>query len=194
MTRSEFLAQLRRGLNGLAQATIDDIVADYDSHFNDALAAGRYEADVAAALGDPSRLARELRAEAGMKSWETAKSPSSAMSAVLAILGLGALDILVLLPIVGGVAGTLVGIFTTAIGAFICGGVLFVVGPFLGLPGGVAGALLGGFGVMALALSIGLLALAATIGLVNATVWYARLHYRVVKPALDAQTSAPQAA
>lgn len=192
MTRTEFLEHLRRGLSGMPQATIDDIVADYDTHFSDALAAGRNEADVAEALGNPARLARELRAEAGMKSWETSKSPSSATSAVLGILGLGALDILILLPIFSGLVGTLVGVFAAAIGLFIGGGVILVAAPFAGLPGGLLGALLGGFGLMALALTVGLLALAATIALVNATVWYARLHYRVVKPALDAQ--APQAA
>ncbi len=194
MTRSEFLDQLRRGLKGLPQATVDDIVADYDTHFTDALASGRHEADVASALGDPSRLARELRAEAGMKGWETAKSPASAASAIFAIVGLGALDILILLPLLSSVAGTLVGIFAAAIGAFIGGGVLLAVGPFASLPGGVAAALLGGFGLMAGALCVGLLTLAATIGLVNAIIWYARLHYRVAKPALDAQASGPQAA
>jgi len=192
MTRSEFLEQLRRGLSGMPQAAVDDIVCDYDTHFSDALAAGRNEAEVAAALGDPTRLARELRAEAGMKNWETSKSPSSATSAILGIAGLGALDILILIPIFSGLVGMLVGVFTAAIGTFIGGGVVFAAGPFMGLPGGVFGALLGGLGLMAGALTIGLLALAATIGLVNATIWYARLHYRVVKPALDAQ--APRAA
>ncbi len=194
MTRSEFLAQLRRGLTGMSPAAVDDIVADYDAHFTDALAAGRSEAEVAAALGDPARLARELRAEAGMKGWEAAKSPSSAASAILAIIGLGALDLLILLPIIGGVIGTLVGIFAAAIGLFIGGGVIFAACPFMGLPGGAAASLLGGLGLMAGGLAVGLLALVATIALVNATIWYARLHYRVVKPALDAQSSTTQAA
>ncbi len=194
MTRSEFLDRLRRGLSGMPQVTIDDIVADYDTHFADAAAAGRTETDVAEALGDPTRLARELRAEAGMKNWEATKSPSSAASAILAIVGLGALDILILLPIFSTVVSTLVGIFAAAIGAFIGGGVLLAAGPFMGLPGGVIASLLGGFGIMAAALAIGLLALSGTIGLVNLIVWYARLHYRVVKPALDAQASAPRAA
>ena len=192
MTRSEFLEQLRRGLSGMPQAAIDDIVADYDMHFTDALAAGRNEADVAEALGNPARLARELRAEAGMKSWEANKSPSSATAAIFGILGLGALDILILLPLLSSIAGTLIGFFAAAIGLFIAGGVIFAVLPFAGLPGGVLGALLAGLGLMAVAVAIGALALAASIGLVNATIWYARLHYRVAKPALDAQ--APQAA
>ncbi|EHN76812.1 hypothetical protein SMCF_3673, partial [Streptomyces coelicoflavus ZG0656] len=59
MTRSEFIVRLRNGLVGLPTATANDIVADYETHFADGLAAGRTEAEVAAALGDPGRLARE---------------------------------------------------------------------------------------------------------------------------------------
>lgn len=186
MTRTEFIDRLRRGLTGLPPATIADFVADYEAHFSDAAEAGRNEAEVAAALGNPDRLARELRAEAGVKSWETAQTPSSAVGAIIAILGLGALDILVLLPILGGVIGTLIGIFSAAIGLFIAGGVVFAVGPFTGLPGGWAAGLLGGFGLMAGAAAIGALTVAITIWLVNGVVWYARLHYRVLKPALEA--------
>ena len=38
-------------------------------------------AETAAALGDPDRLARELRAENGLKQWEEKKNPSNAMAA-----------------------------------------------------------------------------------------------------------------
>ncbi|MDI7776317.1 DUF1700 domain-containing protein [Asticcacaulis sp. EMRT-3] len=184
MTRSEFLDRLRTGLMGLPPATINDIMADYESHFADAAADGRAEAEVAAALGDPERLARELKAEANAKSWEAAKTPSNATTAIIGILGLGALDILVLLPILGGVVGTLVGIFTAAIGTFIGGGFLFAAGPFLGLPGGPVAALLGGCGLMLGAAAVAAIMLALTIWLVNGLVWFARLHYRILKPAL----------
>jgi len=62
MNRNEFLARLRKGLVGLAQAAADDIVADYEAHFDEGRAAGRSEQDVAAALGNPDRIARELKA------------------------------------------------------------------------------------------------------------------------------------
>ncbi|MFN9250560.1 MAG: DUF1700 domain-containing protein, partial [Brevundimonas sp.] len=97
MTRSDFMNRLRAGLAGLPAAAINDLAADYEAHFEDGVAAGRTEAEVAAALGDPARLARELRAEAGMKRWETEKNPSAAADAVFAVLGLGAIDILILL-------------------------------------------------------------------------------------------------
>lgn len=186
MTRTEFMDRLKRGLNGLSPATIADITADYEAHFNDAAAAGRSEAEVAAALGDPDRLSRELRAEAGMKSWETAKTPSAAIGAIAGIIGLGALDVFILLPLLGSVAGALLGFFAAAIGAFIAGGVMFAVGPFFPLPGGWGAALLGGIGLMAGATAVGAITAALTVWLVNGVVWYARLHYKVLKPALDA--------
>ena len=60
MNRAEFLARLRRGLVGLPAATANEIVNDYEAHFADGAAAGRSEAEVAEALGDPDRLSLSL--------------------------------------------------------------------------------------------------------------------------------------
>ena len=144
MTRQAFMARLRQGLMGMHAQTQADIVADYETHFADGEAAGRSEADVAAALGDPARLARELRAEAGLKRWEEDRNPSGAAAAVFALLGLGALDILILLPILMGVGGTIFGFGVVAIGVFVAGGAVFAAGPFTGMPGGPAAAILAG--------------------------------------------------
>ena len=82
MTRQAFMARLREGLRGLPPQTVTDIVADYEAHFVDGEAAGRTEAEVAAALGDPDRLARELRAEATLARWREERSPSAAIDSV----------------------------------------------------------------------------------------------------------------
>ena len=187
MTRAEFLARLKRGLAGLPAAAVADIVADYEAHFADGLAAGRSEADVAAGLGEPERLAREQRAEAGVKRWEEVKNPSAAAGAVFAVLGLGALDIIILLPILMGVMGALFGFFLAAFGVFVAGGVVFSAGPFAHPPGGPATAFLAGIGMMAGATGVAALTTMVTIGLVNALVWYGRLHYRLLKPAIETQ-------
>lgn len=187
MTRADFMAKLRRGLAGLPAATIEDIASDYDTHFLDAQAAGRSEQEVADALGPPARLARELRAEAGLKKWEEQKNPSAAAAAVFAVLGLGAIDILVLLPIVMSVIGTLFALFVTAIVCVIAGAVVLAAGPFFDPPGGPLTAILAGLGVMAGSTSLGAVTTIATIGLVNLLVWYGRLHYRLLKPAIDPQ-------
>ncbi|WP_421739430.1 DUF1700 domain-containing protein [Caulobacter sp.] len=187
MTRNEFMTRLRRGLSGLAPTTIADIVADHEAHFADAIAAGRTEAEAAAALGDPDRLARELRADAGLKRWEETKSPSNAGAAIVALIGLGAIDIMFLLPLLMGVLGTLFGILVAVVALFVSGGFVFAMGPLTGPPGGALTAFLAGVGLMAGATFLGALLTLATIGIFNAVVWYGRLHFRLLKPAIDQQ-------
>ena len=187
MTRQAFMARLREGLYGLPPTMQADIVADYEIHFNEGAAAGRSEAEVAAALGDPGRLARELRAEAGLKRWEEQRNPSAAASAVFAVLGLGAVDLLVLLPILMGVLGTLFGCFVAVVAIFVAGGVVFAAGPFAGFPGGPASAILCGIGLMAGGASAGAVLTLVSTALVNGLVWYGRLHYRLLKPAIEPQ-------
>src|SRR5215475_6846333 len=104
MTKAEFLDTLRRRLAGLPQAEIDELVGDYATHFADGMAAGRSEAEIAAALGDPMRLARELRAEAGFRRWEEAPTPGNFFAVLFAFLALIAVDFMFLLPLLGGLA------------------------------------------------------------------------------------------
>lgn len=192
MTRVEFIARLRSGLVGMPAPAAAEIVADYEAHFTDAAASGRDEAEVAAALGDPARLARELKAEAGIQRWRQEQNPSAATGAILAVLGLGAIDILFLLPFLMGVLGALFGLFIVVIAVFISGGFVMVAGPFAEAPGGPFAAILAGLGLMAGSVFVGALLSIFTVWLVNGIVWFARLHYRLLKPALEPQ-SAPLA-
>ena len=189
MTRAEFIARLRAGLVGMPTATAAEIVADYEAHFTDAAAAGRSEAEVAQALGSPDRLARELKAEAGIQRWRQEQNPSAAAGAILAVLGLGAIDILFLLPFLMGVLGAMFGILIAVVTTFIAGGFMMVVGPFAEAPGGPFAAFLAGLGVMAGSVFVGSLLTIFTIWLVNGIVWFARLHYRLLKPALQQPAS-----
>ena len=192
MTRQDFIARLRAGLAGLPAQTQADIVADYETHFTEGQAAGRSEADIAAALGDPDRLARELRAEAGLKRWETQRNPESAAAAVFAVLGLGAVDVLVLLPILIGVVSVLFAFFFLAVAGFFAGAVIFAASPFSHDPGAPWAGLLFGLGLMALSVGNISIQTLVSIGLVNALVWYGRLHYQLLKPALDPQPAMPR--
>ena len=187
MTRQAFLARLREGLAGLPAHVITDIVADYETHFTEGEAAGRSEAEVAEALGDPTRLARELRAEHGLRRWEQERNPSAAGAAIFAVLGLGAIDIFFLLPVLMAVGGVIFGVGVAVIAVFFAGGVVFAAGPFTDPPGGTVAALLAGVGMMSGAASVGALLTIVVIGLVNALAWYGRLHYRLLKPALEPQ-------
>lgn len=185
MTRAEFMARLRRGLSALSLNAQTEITADYEAHFTDAAAAGRSEEEAAAALGDPDRLARELRAEYGLKAWEDKKSPRNATGAILALLGLGAIDILFLAPILFSIISVFFSIAMVVIMGFVMGGVVMIGGPIVGYSGGAGIAVLAGLGLVGAATCIGALTIMAGVGLVNFLVWYARLHFRLLKPAID---------
>jgi uncharacterized membrane protein len=182
MTREQFLTSLRAHLTGMPAATADDIVADYASHFDEGLAAGRREDDIAAALGDPARLARELRAQVGLKRWEEEKSPSAAAGAVLAILSLGAIDLLILLPLLMVVCSLIFAFACVAAALAVAGVIVLLVSPFAVLGGGFLQALLSGLGLTSAGVAIGALMTLASIGLINFLIAYGRFHMRLIKP------------
>jgi uncharacterized membrane protein len=184
MKRNEFIKRLKAGLKGMPQDLVDEIVADYEEHFEAGRAEGRSEEEVAAALGNPGRLARELRFEAGVRNWKSEGTPSSAWSAILAFMGLATIDILILLPIVLPMLGVMFGLFVATLAVFVSGGFVLIAGPFSGFPGGIAVAILGGLGLMSAAVAAAALLMLVSIWIVNALMWFGRLHYRVIEPAI----------
>jgi uncharacterized membrane protein len=189
MTRGEFLGELRAGLTGLRQQDIEDIIADYESHFADGRAAGRSEQEVAAALGDPARLARELRVEAGFRRWQDQKSAGNLAGIVIALLGLATIDFMLLLPAAGTVIGIFVGFAAVVLALFVCGIMLLVsllpIG-FLADIGSLAGRALAGAGLIAGGIGGGALFILLVEWLARMLVKYARLHYRLLTSATQA--------
>jgi uncharacterized membrane protein len=191
MNRETFVEKLRTGLRGLPQTTVDEVMADYEAHFSEGLQAGRTEDEIASALGDPARLARELRTEAGIRRWELERNPSSAAGAIFAILGLGVIDIVILLPILLPVAATLLGFMVASVGIFTGGAIIFVAGPFAGIGHYIAAVMFGGLSLMAGGVSLGALTGLVSIGFVNGLVWFGRLHMRLLKPVLESSEVRP---
>ncbi|MBQ9994474.1 MAG: DUF1700 domain-containing protein [Clostridia bacterium] len=58
MTREQFIATLEKELIRLSKADRDDILSDYRAHFAAGIEDGKTEDEVAAALGDPTELAK----------------------------------------------------------------------------------------------------------------------------------------
>jgi uncharacterized membrane protein len=183
MTRTQFLGALRRGLRGLSPAEMDDILADYEAHFVDAVASGRGEAEIAASLGNPSRLAGELRAETRLRNWETSRNPRTFVGAGMALVGLLAFNLLVLLPV-------LLALLACAV---LIAYVLYVVGRagldlLMGMLSGgdvLIQALIGLGMICGVIGTASLLALLLDVGL-RLLARYARLNYRLLKPSHDA--------
>jgi uncharacterized membrane protein len=188
MNQVAFLTILQDGLAGLPAQEIEDILADYMSYFDEAHASGRSEDEVAAALGDPRRLARELRAETGLRRWENHRSLGNSAAALLALGGLAAVDILVLLPLM----------FTVMLTVLVVGLVIFVLGIVgiglllsllkIGHFASIAAVVLravAGIGLVTASVGCGALLLLALNGAVKMLGGYARLHYRLLKPEQD---------
>ncbi len=159
---------------------VDEICADYEAHFSDAAQSGRSETDISAALGNPALLAREWRAEAGLRNWETRRSPGNFVRAGWALAALAAFDIVILLPLVLGL------LFAAGIAAYVLTvlgrtGFHLMTGLFFG-EGMLAPALVG-MGMVCGALgALALLGLLLVGGL-RLLARYVRLHYRFAKPA-----------
>jgi uncharacterized membrane protein len=187
MNRNEFLTRLRQGLVGLDPDYIRDVMSDYEAHFEDGLQSGRSEQEIAAALGDPGRLARELRAEAGFKRWEEAKTPGNMAGAVLALLGLATIDVMLLLPFLGAVFGIFIGCSVAVLVMVVVGFALMVAALFPGLAwfsltGGpeLLAAGLVGLGLVSLGVGLGALFSMIVNWIVKLAVQYARLHFRLI--------------
>jgi uncharacterized membrane protein len=181
MTKDAFLAALRTHLGGLPPADRDEILADYASHFDEGVAAGRQPSDIAAALGDPARLARELKAEAGLKRWDEERSPGAAVGAVLAILSLGAIDLLILLPILMAAFSVILALFIAA-AAIVVAGLVVIGASVTAFAGPPLASALAGIGLVAGGLALGALQTLLSIGLVNLLIRYGRFHMRLIKP------------
>ena len=187
MTRNEFIRRLRSGLKGMPAAEQAEMVADYEAHFDAGAAEGRSEIEIAEALGNPGRLARELRLEAGIKQWREDRSPSAAWTAVVGILGLATIDILILVPIILPIIAVIFALYVASAAVFFAGGVVMLAGPFADsdvIVNGFAVFLLG-LGIMGLATAAGAIVTIVTNGFVNAMIWFGRLHYRVIQPAIS---------
>ncbi|PKR88731.1 hypothetical protein CXZ10_13370 [Pleomorphomonas diazotrophica] len=181
MTRDAFLHMLRVELAGLPPAEVDDILADYAAHFADA--EGRSEEDVAAALGDPSRIARELRAEAGLRRLEAKWSLTNLAGAAAALAGLALLDIVLLLPlllvtliIAVGLAGALAVVAVIGVNTLLGAGPLPFGDPAMT---GTLARLLIGAGLLSCVIGGGALLLMGLGTGVHLLGRYARLHFRL---------------
>jgi uncharacterized membrane protein len=178
MSSALFLSRLRRGLQGLSPAEIDDIIADYKAHFSDAAEAGRPEADVAASLGDPLQLGREIRVESKLRRWEQRRNPRTFLRAGAALLPVFSLAIL--LPVIAAVllcAGLVAYILYIVAGTGLhlmaglaSGGGNVVVPAMVGA--GLLCGVVGFAAMMALLLDIGMRFLGR----------YVRENYRLLKP------------
>lgn len=183
MNQDQFIQELRRGLADVPAADVAEIIADYQSYFNEAQAAGRNIDDVVAAHGDPRRLAQELRAEMGFRQWEDHRSPRNFWKAALALGGLAAVDLVILIPGLL-VFGALILILFFVLSLFGVIGIGTLIDLISGTSdpaeGSAAYLLMRSIGFVAASVGGGALVIVALRKGMTQLTRYARLHYRLL--------------
>ncbi|MDW7651893.1 MAG: DUF1700 domain-containing protein [Bacillota bacterium] len=136
MNRQEFIDTLNRLLNQLSAADRDEIIYDYQEHFRIGLEEGKSEEQIAASLGDPKVIAKQFHVDYLVKRAEEDTSVTNTFKAVLATLGLGFFNLVVVLGPFLGLAGAILGLFVASGAIIIAGIAVFgaaIFGPVLPL-------------------------------------------------------------
>ncbi|AJS58445.1 HAAS signaling domain-containing protein [Paenibacillus sp. IHBB 10380] len=115
MNKEVYLAEIRKYLTILPKQEQDEILTDYEEHFEQARLRGRTESDTIQSFGEPHVIAKEILVQYEITKAQVNPSLNSVTRAVFAALGLGVLNLLfVLAPFILGLA-VLVALFACSI-------------------------------------------------------------------------------
>ena len=132
MTKYNFLNELERRLAKLPEEDRKEIIRDYEEHFEFALEAGKSEEAVIASLGSPEKIAKEVAADYHVELARETNNISSIVRAVLAVGGLGFLNLVFVLgPAIA--VGAVIFAFTVSGAALAVSPVLLLVFSAVGL-------------------------------------------------------------
>lgn len=123
MNQAQFLQALQKHLEGLSPEEGADILQDFTEHFTIGLTEGKTEEEIAASLGSPSHIAREMLASYHLNNATKKTTTGNVFRAVWAAIGLSFFNLVIVL-----------GPFIALVGIVFAGwvsGVSFIASPFL---------------------------------------------------------------
>jgi uncharacterized membrane protein len=121
MNKLKYLEELDRLLGDLPEATRKDIIYDYEEHFRNGLEEGKSEDAIAKALGEPRVIARHYRANYALEQAETKATTGNVFRAVIASVSLGFFNLVFVLGPFIGLLGILAGLSAAAFGITVAG-------------------------------------------------------------------------
>ncbi len=126
MNKGEFLRRLSKALDNLPAVEKNDILFDYEEHFNIGMEAGRTEEEIAQSLGDPYILSKQINVNYMINKAEKTATAGNVLKAVLASVGLGFFNLVFVLGPFLGLVGVLIGIWGGSLGLTFSGIFLFI--------------------------------------------------------------------
>ncbi|NLX62295.1 MAG: DUF1700 domain-containing protein [Tissierellia bacterium] len=130
MNRDEFIKVLKEELKDLPPAEVEDILYDYEEHFEVGLSKRKTEEEIAKELGNPRTIAKSYKVNYKINNAEKNPSTKNIFSAILAAVSLGFFNLVFVLGPFIGLVGLLIGIYGMGFGLSITGIGLFF-GTFL---------------------------------------------------------------
>ncbi len=120
MGKLEYLDALKRAMLGLPPETQAKTLAWYEQRFVDGVAAGRGEAQIAAELGDPKKVAVTLRANTHLDAFKEKKNPRNLMRVLVSGAGLLVFNLFMVVPAAVYTA-LLAALYAAALGFYVAG-------------------------------------------------------------------------
>ncbi|MGP7816691.1 HAAS signaling domain-containing protein [Niallia sp. 01092] len=119
MNKVQFLNELSSQLKNLKKLEREDILQDYEEHFRFGEEEGKTEEEIAATLGSPKTIAKEILANYHIEKVGNAASLGNIMRALWAVIGLGFFNLMIVLaPFIALVSVILSGWLVSIIGIF----------------------------------------------------------------------------
>ena len=182
MTKKDFFTRLEKGMKGVPREYKQEILSDFEHHFDDAEADGRTEDEICSSLGNPTMIGKASRVEFLVKEAETRKSTKNVFRAILAAAGLSLVNVLFVLAPFVSVWTVITSIWAVAAGLAL-GGVGSIVGMIFSsflrsyLGGTISSVLFmvfSGIGISALGVLLG-------FGMYYVTRWFYRVTLSYIK-------------
>lgn len=126
MTRQDYINRLRKSLSQMPQSEIEDIIMDYEEHFEMAMMSGKTEEEIAESLGSPESIAKQFKVSAAIKVAEESKSTGNLFRAVMMTISLSFFNIVFLLGPFFAVVGILIAFFAVGLALLVSGGAIML--------------------------------------------------------------------
>ncbi|WP_110926544.1 DUF1700 domain-containing protein [Bacillus massiliglaciei] len=123
MKKDNFLQQLDQSLRILPASERADILQDYEEHFTLGREEGKSEDEIAAALGSPVQIAKELLADYHLEKVTSRTTAGNVFRAIWAVIGLGFFNLVIVL-------GPAIALASLIFSGWVAG-ISFVVSPLL---------------------------------------------------------------
>jgi uncharacterized membrane protein len=173
---------LKKQLEDIPKKDCNELLQDYEEHFEVGMKKGRKEEALAKALGDPKVIAKQIKADYRLKVAEKNKTTKNIFRAIYASLGLGFFNIIFVLGPFIALLCVILALFIVAIAVIVAGlaAIIFAFIPVLHIPVITSiGLIFIGIGVIALGMLFfignGLLLKLIYTGTISYLKWNARI-------------------